>query len=66
MVRSALDRSEHQRVVDRRRIAFALQPELLVVDADGDVGREDELEVDGFRARIGRGKEGHGDGERGH
>src|SRR5215471_19094756 len=45
-MRPGLDRVDHLRVGDRRGVALALQQEFWMVDAAGDVNREDQEEVD--------------------
>ncbi len=55
LVRAGLDRVDHARVGDRRRIAFALQLEFRVIDAARDVGGEHQQEVDLLRGRRERG-----------
>ena len=56
-VRSGADRIDDARIGDRRRVAVALQRELVVVDAARDVGRQDQGDIDGLRRarRTGRG-----------
>ena len=49
-VHAGADGVEHLRVRDRRGVAFALQHELLVVDAARDVGRQHQQEIDLLRA----------------
>src|SRR5579885_1547398 len=53
-MRAGADGIQHRHAGDRGGVALALELELLVVDADRGVGREDQLQVNGLRASAAR------------